>query len=295
LLCATSMTQATRLPGAKKIIYHYTDQYAILPIIQTGVIRLTDYYSFNDPSELRHGIQPALTLFHQAALQGAAFVEFHDRFRFTLEQKLPKVAHFFACCLSFAGNSLGQWRGYADNGHGYAIGFNTTLLEDSLSGADPLHNMSFPILYDDNRLNAVQTQIVNLALPLIQIPERDNFSAAATNRFFRELSVRVALEILAVAILFKHEAYIDEAELRLLRTHRGDVPVPNARFRTGRHGVVTYLEFNWASVAASALEEIVIGPAVADRDREVRYVVALLQSAGYGHVRVQPSIIPYRP
>jgi hypothetical protein len=43
-------------------IYHYTDDKGLMGILQHGTLWLTDIFSLNDPSELKHGISVASDL-----------------------------------------------------------------------------------------------------------------------------------------------------------------------------------------------------------------------------------------
>jgi hypothetical protein len=47
------------------VLYHYTDQSGLHGIIESGSLRLTDLFYLNDPSELRHGVDYALTWISQ--------------------------------------------------------------------------------------------------------------------------------------------------------------------------------------------------------------------------------------
>ena len=45
----------TELPP---VIYHYTNDIGLRGILETGKLRLSDIFSLNDPSELKHGLSP---------------------------------------------------------------------------------------------------------------------------------------------------------------------------------------------------------------------------------------------
>jgi len=44
------------------IIYHYTNDAGLRGIIETGKLWFTDIFNLNDPTELRHGLNPALEI-----------------------------------------------------------------------------------------------------------------------------------------------------------------------------------------------------------------------------------------
>ena len=110
-------------------LYHYTDVRGLKGILEAGQIWFTDYRHLNDPSELTHGIDMARDVAHHIATGADGrvrlFLDYfldlfrHDNFAPTLE--------FFIACFSRARDDLGQWRAYADNGRGVAIGLSPSL------------------------------------------------------------------------------------------------------------------------------------------------------------------------
>src|SRR5579863_5935328 len=110
-------------------LYHYTDVRGLKGILEAGQIWFTDYRHLNDPSELTHGIDIARDVAHRIATGADGrvrlFLDYfldlfrHDNFVPTLE--------FFIACFSRARDDLGQWRAYADNGRGAAIGLSPSL------------------------------------------------------------------------------------------------------------------------------------------------------------------------
>ena len=99
----------------------------------------------------------------------ATFASEFERFDLGIEA----AAHFLICCFSADGDDLGQWRAYADNGHGFALGFDTSSLEHAFTkrkGKPIRQHSTFPITYDDDELTRIQTLLVDLVDPLISLP-----------------------------------------------------------------------------------------------------------------------------
>ena len=96
---------------------------------------VSDIFALNDPSELRHGLGIAIDLLKSTATDArpevATFASMFERF--DLDAAIEATGHFFICCFSGDGDDLGQWRAYADNGRGFVLGFDTTLLEDAFT------------------------------------------------------------------------------------------------------------------------------------------------------------------
>jgi hypothetical protein len=64
------------------------------------------------------------------------------------------------------------WRAYADDGRGYALGFETAALEGAFcrrKGKPIPQHSTFPMTYDDAELTRIQTALVDLIDPLISL------------------------------------------------------------------------------------------------------------------------------
>jgi hypothetical protein len=278
------------------ILYHYTTEAGLRGILESGKIRLTDIFYLNDPSELRHGLAHAVEILRAKAQQGPQESKlFSEQFEAFLQKGgLQAAAHFFTCSFSEDGDDLGQWRAYAANGQGYALGFEARKLDTAYTWARPQNNHSYHIIYDDNKLRDAQQRIVNQAFPLISLPKGRGLSPYVINYYMSELYISLSLHTLNTALFFKHEAYSNEREFRFLQIFRAPDPVPNVKFRTRPYSLVRYRELDWRGLAADSLSRIVIGPA-ADLAVATRFANDCVGHFHIGKVDVTQSKIPYRP
>jgi Protein of unknown function (DUF2971) len=157
------------------ILYHYTDDPGLKGILESGTLRLTAVSNLNDPSELKHGFSHAVEIINRRAAEGPPQSRiFAQQFeRFLINDGIDAVAHYFVGCFSAAGDELGQWRAYADNGCGFALAFDTALLEDAFVKAaeSPTSNGStFRVVYDDAMAARMHTQIIDAMFHLISPP-----------------------------------------------------------------------------------------------------------------------------
>jgi hypothetical protein len=113
---------------------------------------LTDIFSMNDPSELSHGFSYAIRILKRRAWEAKKSVTAEDAGQakelvpgnaeeranaffnkgpdgIVNQDRLADVVKFFALSFSATFDELGQWRAYADDGRGYALGFDTEKLE----------------------------------------------------------------------------------------------------------------------------------------------------------------------
>jgi hypothetical protein len=193
------------------IIYHYTDDHGLRGILERGSLRFTNVFSLNDPSELRHGMSHAAEILASVASSGPPHCKFFaDRFLDFVKHGLHQSAQFFTCSFSANGDELGQWRAYADDGHGFAIGFYAKNLESihrRQAGGD---FSSFPVTYDDALLRNLHGKLVSLAFPLLQSLPIGRVSPTVIADFMKELSALLSLHALEFSVLFKHPGYENE-------------------------------------------------------------------------------------
>jgi hypothetical protein len=96
------------------IVYHYTDDRGLRGILESGCLWLTDIFSLNDPSEVRHGLSRAQRILNQKAATGPEESRVFARLFASLDKGIRRSAHYFICSLSEHRDDLGQWRAYAD-------------------------------------------------------------------------------------------------------------------------------------------------------------------------------------
>jgi hypothetical protein len=282
---------------APPVVYHYTNDAGLRGILQTGRIWLTDIFSLNDPSELRHGLSRVQTILDQKAETGPAESKIFAKDFSSLDKSIDRAAHYFVCSFSEAGDDLGQWRAYADNGHGYALGFDARALEEAF-GKDaetPTSNRAaFPVTYGDAILDDVQRQLIEKMFGLISLPKGRNLSGDVIVAYMVELLTTLASHASHAVLFFKHEAYSNEKEYRFLEVHRADAE-PVHELRTRPYSLIRYREFDWkSSSAANTLKQIVIGPA-AHPDKALKFARDCMREFyAVGKVDIVPSEIPYR-
>ncbi len=260
-------------------IYHYTNDAGLKGILEHGTLWLTDICRLNDSSELDHGFKLGIKELERAVVGRprecqefsrilASVTDDHETHGAaqTEEHKIQGSAHYFVCSFSSCGDDLGQWRAYAANGSGFALGFDAAVLEDGFThnrSAAPNaedHAVSFPITYKEAKLADLDRQIIEKMLGLISLPRGRNLKDDEITSFTRELALSLMLQAAHAAIFFKHRAYKSEREYRFLETYSVDAP-PEVKLRPRRNSLIRYREFDWRSVAPGALKEVIVGPA----------------------------------
>lgn len=258
-------------------VYHYTNEVGLKGILESGKLWLTEIGSLNDPSELNHGFGIAVSaLTEMVANEPRESKKFADDLEVVMRKNaIQKSADFFACSFSLLGDDLGQWRAYADNGRGFALGFDAAVLE-AASSLD-----SFPLAYDDDKLAEIDREIIALALPLARVSHLKD-----------ALSIAFMTYVTNAAIYFKHPAYKSEMEYRFLETFSADAS-PSVCRRARRNASIRYREFDWRNVAPRALKEIIVGPA--DQGNAPHFAKDCLRwHSDAENIAITRSLIPYK-
>jgi Protein of unknown function (DUF2971) len=205
----------------------YTDGTGLRGILQGGTLWFTDIFNLNDPTELRHGLNPAVELVQEAARTGAPEMRlFADDLVRMLKGGIERIAHYFVCCFSKCGDDLGQWRAYADNGRGFAIGFDGPALEKAFAtdrGTPIPGRMTFPVTYEDDQLRQMYRQVISEVAPLVSAPRGRGLADELIAEYMSELSINISVPIVRAALFFKHKAYRNEEEYRFFELHQAGV------------------------------------------------------------------------
>jgi hypothetical protein len=262
-----------------------------------GSLWCTDVAYLNDPSEIKYGVSIAADLLNAEASKAPVAVQLFAR-DFRRYQTDTEVAHAFACSFSIKDNDLEQWRGYASNGRGYAIGFDGKTLEAAFTqkAGQPIpEHMTFPVCYDEAKLQGIYGQLIAKVIPRISVAVSKGLSHPVVEAYVDELRISLAVQVFRTALFFKHPAYVNEQEYRFMQLYPIDRPPAAVRFRSRPNMLLRYQEIDWKSVAPAALKRIVIGPAVQPRIG-FRFVDDCLRAYfPTAQLDISLSGIPYRP
>jgi hypothetical protein len=277
--CRANLGEEEARDRVERPLYHYTDAAGLKGIFETRQMWFTDYRHLNDPSEMHLGMERA----HQAlraAEEGAdGRVGLFLRFAADLfSQENLDTLGFFVASFSRARNDLGQWRAYADNGRGFAIGYAPRMFEvrPDLSASPDENAFLGPVVYDSNgAVSRHRLAIVQAASIFLEAADanadllRDR---AVGLPFMRIFSLRlIASSLIWNALTTKHPAYEREEEVRMsiMGTTAALLSVTRTRTRAGE--IVPYIAHPWAVQGPKDVAEIVIGPAApADAERTLR-------------------------
>lgn len=268
---AMLMRKQFYVPQRGQLLYQYTDIAALCNgILGEGreegkEIRLwaSSLAYMNDPAELETGVAVAVKLFK-------------DEFDIDLRVKqgiIEKVQNdTYVTSLTPNVDCLPMWNMYGNNGHGVALGFDSTILTKSANVR------LFKCLYNT-------TSTIRSFIKKWKNDEPDKIEKFLMKELSIDISDYPLYLLLNLMLLSKDKGYSYEKEVRAIMSSKEPV-----KYRYGRGYIIPYKEYN---LPAQALRKIWIGPSI-DQETAYRSVRTYLDYLGLNHVQIETSLIPYR-
>ena len=277
------------IPGQE--LFHYTSMEGLKGVVAGKTLWATNIEFLNDTTEFRHGekVVQAVVKTRKRSANGDRN-EFFDQL-----ENYPSIFEaedVFLVSLSEAGDLLSQWRGYAPNGGGYSIGFDSEMLAHVGQATDQMHLVR--CLYNKDQ----QKDLVRYVLDgcLNHWKSRHQERQATGNRrefsFSPVLAFRVYATFLAAS--FKNASFAEEREWRLL----GVCSDPKRFcFRSGQSTLTPYIELRWGwetkAPDSQPIASVTVGPCP-NPVLSQKSVRRLLAANGAEGVHVKNSEIPFR-
>lgn len=171
-------------------IYHYTSNDVLMKILDGQSLRMSTSHHLNDTLE---GEQFFTLLEKHDSHPDQEKIE-------TVRQTLAPY-EFFVTCFSSERDLLSQWRGYAGNGTGVAIGFRTQAIRVAIKRSREA--LLYPVVYADDcqGLPTKQTNAINAILSSSGTPSKSIVQSFAKERW-----------------AIKPKGFAEEKEFRLIIT-----------------------------------------------------------------------------
>jgi hypothetical protein len=284
-------------------LYHYTDARGLKGIIESETIWFTDYRHLNDPSELTHGMEMARDVMNNSrGREDAHGREFLDCLADMLSTKnFSGRFEFFIASFSRDRDELSQWRAYADNGRGYAIGFARRVfrIEENRPDLKP-NEKTFvgPVLYDIGEVMERHALAIDEAVAIFLEAVNANADVVKDETIRDDFIQQLCRDIISAPLIgncltSKHPAYKREKEVRLLMLNQRNNLMPYIKTRLRGSEIVPYIPHPQPIREPGIIAEIVVGPAAGpDAERTVR---TMLDSFSIDpKIPIGRSDIPYR-
>lgn len=274
-------------------IYHYCGVDGFLGIVREKELWLSHCRFMNDYAEHVGMLRQA----HEH-LQGLTLHGPQEEFRKALHHLSGLVQQSpYLACFSAESDVLSQWRAYANDGAGFAIGFSKDaikrLCDDREKAADVGLSLR-QVSYDPSQASDMLRAIIQSYLTHPNVADWSKNTLVGLAR----------ADIWALAAVCKNRGFREEREWRIVMSPEitideeygpvADRGISEKRFRVSANGIVPYFVLKFPE---TAITEVRLGPKNYAREPETRETLReLFRANGYdvGKIEIEPSEATYR-
>lgn len=281
------------------LVYHYCSAETALAILSRKTLRFGDATCMNDGEEIIWAdkqVKKAVSRLRDRDDIPDELPAISKSFagKFLIEwDRCVKISKQFLSCFSKDGDSLSQWRAYADNAKGFSIGFDWL-------------NLDIPaqILQVNYKENEQQNYLMNSICEMYKIFKNNK-------DYFDDQGMTDINQLYGQSSAFKNPAFEDEREIRaahlaLLWADPGKFPaiefsggIVNGKdiddgdieFRHVAGRIIPYIDFPFQIESECAIKEIWLGPRCPMSVFEVKVMLGTL---GYSNIEVKVAGSKYR-
>ncbi|SEW34437.1 Protein of unknown function [Ruminococcaceae bacterium KH2T8] len=258
-----------------ELIYHYCKFSTFEQIIKNKTIRLQDITKSNDSSEILWALRQIREFYKECDgyKPGDTQLDLYvqkclDSLFYQNDTNDDNFIKFFVACFSFQKDMLSQWRGYADDGQGVAIGFDKGLLmKNECCGYKLLGLRSGSVIYDESE----QYNFIKNNLEWFYECEGKMSDIDKKNITFNDETREAFFKLLLDAVFIKNPFFSEEKEWRVAMygidypvSYKGKLQVNEIfpkDFQFGNSftdkGLIQYCD---VSFDPSVIKEVVLGP-----------------------------------
>lgn len=236
------------------IIYHYCRMESFFNIIKGKSIWLSDALKTNDFLELKWILE---------VLNFPNISTDLESFKLEYEYWVRTFYRPHIACFSTEGDVLSQWRGYANDGKGVAIGFNRNYFE-SISNPENKETKLIDVVYDE----VEQRQKLGKLMKSIDIEQFHKINSNLEGLS----SIVLIQQIIEYGLFFKHYSFREEKEIRLIHGF-GEVSAESEsiKYRSTEDNLISYMEIPLnIENEFPPIREIVLGPKNKADERDVK-------------------------
>jgi len=296
-----------RIPdNVPKQIFHYTTAEGLNGITEKQRLWASNVRFLNDLSEpkyaasvLKQSIETVKNKNKAARLTETK--QLLGNFWNMAEQRVMQDPEAYVFCFCENGDLLSQWRGYAQRGRGYALGFNTTNLLNMLRPSEGQYLVS--VMYNpQQQLSEAESAIERITNVLGELETSvgsiSNKYGEDARRIRHRVSTALLAEVIRLQAHFKNTAFDEEREWRLVQFVHPKVNTPKIHFRESQGGIVPYLEMalcgdRTESESLLPIDSLVFGPTL-DPEVTEEVLELLFSKRGYPALKVTKSVVPFR-
>jgi hypothetical protein len=273
-------------------LYHYTSLGGLTGILKSHQVWVTDVAYLNDALEM----QLADALIREC-------VENAQRNRSPLVRELlrrsevsgsPESAGqgYYVACFCKSRDLLSQWRAYANDGGGYAVGFSAH--EMATEGHVRLRR----VIYEPSVQRTMVEDCIRRACDAFErVADGKSVADLDKDHTLPSFAQLLASHLSEFLVAFKHDAFAQEDEWRIVLPFARDAHSHFVRFREKSGMPVPYMALHPRTprpgLPLLPIVEVVHGPTL-HPGLTKKSLHLLLQANGYDHVEVGGSVAPLR-
>jgi len=270
-------------------LYHYTSSIGLHGILRSHQLWFTDVAYLNDASEMQH----ALTLIGacmERIANGASDIT-RELIRRAKPHDSPysSGSGYYIACFCEKADLLSQWRAYGAGGGGYAIGFSAFQFAQRTNY--PVRKVIYDVSVQEKLVNSVVEKTCQL---LDKLGVGKTVADLDQSKLLPAMAAFLSEHLL---VTFKHPAFYEEQEWRVIVPFRPSEQVKSLLFRDSRGVLVPYLSLELdvpdKDLPILPVIEVVHGPTL-HPDLTQKSLHFLLEQQGYDHVEVLGSTAPLR-
>jgi hypothetical protein len=208
-------------------------------------------------------------------------------------------------CMSEQGDLLSQWRAYADNGGGVAVGFSREYLQQLCQHVMRNQEASFGLVLRQVEYDEInqQKQISEDLDAIMNLIERGALEAQGQIEKKKEEKTDLSMQLALTTMKFlphcystKNPGFAEEREWRIISwIVKGQPPIKSQliemEFRAAADRIIPFNRVVLESLDRSAIEEVVAGPRNITPEEVLS---AALEKYGWNNVTVRRSTASYR-
>jgi hypothetical protein len=261
--------------------YHYCSLDAFLKIISTREIWLTNIFCTNDSAEYRWLHMRAVRVLSNWRQRNETTPEADEVLNsWKRKVSIEEDADLYCCCLSDDGDLLGQWRAYADDGRGVALGLGRDFL-------NAIHTQHVGlrcehVIYDPESQDGIVERIIESLIS----PDGSQGNNLPDENMDDLPALVGKVKVGYHAAACKHPSFREEREVRII--YDSSLPpkcesakLSERRFRSRCGKIIPYYALDLPTDRNRfAISEVVFGPRNAWKHNE-RPARDLLAQSGY--------------
>jgi hypothetical protein len=227
-------------------LFHYTSLEGLKGILSNRSLWFSHASTLNDPLELQYGREVINEVINESIKNNSDNLlrPFYDQLKIQLNTMGDLIHHPFITCFCEEGDLLSQWRAYAQKGVGYSIGFKFNSQTQLATQIDELENgrplFLRKVIYKPEDQKELVQNYLDKVLPIakkeinkMKESENDTYPSAV-------IGIQASNPLIDLMLCFKHPAFHEEKEWRLMRVTRDNFDAENLKFRENEDSLIPY-------------------------------------------------------